>query len=69
MAMITSANNSTWPLDLDIKDIQESGLPVPSKIRMKLFTLDTRLVIKKIGVLSTSDQEAVQEKLKQLLCI
>ncbi len=69
MAMITSARHSNWPLDLDISDIQEAGLPAPSKIRMKFFTLDTRLVIKKVGVLSIRDQVTLKENLKQLLCM
>ncbi len=69
MAMITSAKNSTWPLDLEITDIEKAGLPAPSKIRMKLFTLDSRLVIKKAGVLSIEDQVALKKNLQQLLSI
>ena len=36
---------------------------------MKLFTLDSRLIIKKIGGLSARDQQAVKENLRKLLCL
>ena len=67
MAMITSAKNSPWPLDAPIADLKSSGLPAPSKVRMKLFTLDQRLILKTIGTLSPNDQNAVMASLKSLL--
>jgi mRNA interferase MazF len=69
MAMITSAKNPDWPLDVTIGSIKKAGLPVPSKIRMKLFTLDSRLVIKKNGGLAVKDQKAVKINLKKLLSL
>ena len=69
MAMITSANNPNWPLDVNIGSLQKAGLPAPSKIRMKIFTLDSRLILKKIGGLSAKDQKAVKENLQKLLCL
>ena len=44
MAMITSAENAPWTLDCPILDLEMAGLPAPSKVRFKLFTLDQRLV-------------------------
>jgi mRNA interferase MazF len=69
LAMITSSKNSPWPLDTNIGGIKKAGLPAPSLVRMKLFTLDSRLIIKKIGGLSAKDQEAVRNNLKKLLSI
>ena len=69
LAMITSANNPGWPLDTHIGSIQKAGLPAPSKVRMKLFTLDSRFILKKIGGLSVKDQKAVKENLLKLLCL
>jgi len=69
LAMITSSKNSPWPLDTNIGSIQKTGLPAPSLVRMKLFTLDSRLILKKIGGLSGKDQEAVRNNLKKLLSI
>jgi len=67
LAMITSASNSDWPLDIEIEDIDAAGLPYASIVRMKLFTLDDQLVIRKAGSLSTKDQIAVTEALYDLL--
>jgi mRNA interferase MazF len=46
LAMITSASHSDWPLDTPITDLDTAGLPAPSVVRLKLFTLDHRLVIR-----------------------
>lgn len=67
MAMITSAKNSNWPLDIEITDLDCTGLPSPSMIRMKLFTLDEKLIIRKAGSLASPDQEKVIVALRQLL--
>ena len=61
MAMITSAQNDPWPLDVEIADLSSAGLPAPSVVRMKLFTLDHRLIISKAGVLLEKDRKRVAE--------
>jgi hypothetical protein len=40
---------------------------MPSVVRMKLFTLDNRLVIGKIGRLKPSDRRSVAQRLGELL--
>ena len=67
MAMITSVKNPDWPFDVKIGSIKKAGLPAPSKVRMKLFTLDSRLIEKKIGGLAAKDQEVVKKNLKKLM--
>ena len=67
MAMITSAKNSDWPLDIEIQNLDSAGLPSASIVRMKLFTLDEQLIIRKAGTLERIDQEKVTEALHQLL--
>ncbi len=67
LAMITSQKNPGWPLDTIITGQRQTGLKAPSKIRMKLFTLDNRLIIKKIGKLNNKDQKAVTKALRSLL--
>ena len=42
LAMITSAQNFDWPLDVEIADLDAAGLTSASVVRMKLFTLDDR---------------------------
>ncbi len=67
MAMITSEANSPWPLDCTISDLAAAGLPAPSKVRFKLFTLDHRLVKGQLGQLASADVEGVRAGLTQLL--
>jgi len=64
--MITTASHHPWALDVTILDLKSAGLKANSIIRMKLFTLDDALIIKKIGKLSTSDCDRVQKSLQQL---
>lgn len=66
MAMITSAKNPPWPLDCPITDLQAAGLPAPSKVRFKLFTLDHRLVRGELGRLSPDDEARVRAALERL---
>jgi len=69
LAMITSAKNSDWPLDTDITDLDSAGLPSSSIVRMKLFTLDDQLIIRKAGSLSSQDQKRISNSLKDLFSL
>lgn len=66
LAMITSQKNDPWPLDVIIKNKKRSGLTAPSVVRMKIFTLDNRFILRKIGHLSKSDQNSVVKSLTNL---
>jgi mRNA interferase MazF len=67
MAMITSQGNAPWPLDCALGDLAAAGLPAPSVVRFKLFTLDHRLVRGVLGALAPGDVAAVQAGLSRLL--
>ncbi len=67
MAMITSADNASWPLDTPVTNLASAGLPSLSVVRMKLFTLDHRFVIRKSGRLAVRDAALVQAALSELL--
>lgn len=67
MAMITSEANAPWPLDCPVRDLAAAGLPSPSKIRFKLFTLDHRLVRGELGQLGGDDEVTVRAALAALL--
>jgi len=67
MAMITSAEHAPWPLDVPISDLKAAGLPAPSLVRFKLFTLDHRLVRGKLGRLGEKDQAKTQKAMRRLL--
>lgn len=67
LAMITSAKQSDWPGDTTVSDREAAGLPQPCKVRMKLFTLEKRLVEKRIGTLSSADRRAVAAALQKVI--
>lgn len=67
LAMITSAAHTRWPLDVPVGDLDAAGLPAPSLVRMKLFTLDARLIRRRIGALCRADAQAVSAALARTL--
>lgn len=71
MAMITSIKptQDSWPADIMIEDLELAGLPVPSIIRFKIFTLDHRLILDRLGKLAKPDVQHVQRKLKEILSL
>jgi mRNA interferase MazF len=60
LAMITTTTNNVWQSDVSLTNWQEAGLKVACHFRLKLFTLDQKLVLKIIGHLSTQDIKSVQ---------
>lgn len=69
LAMITSAEQLDWPGDTAVNDRAAAGLPQPCKVRMKIFTLDRRLIKKRIGRLSLADRTAVTVALKRVITL
>jgi mRNA interferase MazF len=62
LAMITDSRNAPWPSDTEI-DPSPAGLKMASVVRMKIFTLDNRLLIGKIGRLKPADRRKVSASL------
>jgi mRNA interferase MazF len=60
LAMVTSAGQSRWPGDLPIQKLAAAGLSSPCLVRLKLFTLDLRLILRKSGRLAAQDATAMQ---------
>lgn len=60
-AMITSAKQSAWDSDVAITDLAAAGLAVPCVVRMKLFTLEAGLVLRRAGQLAAADAKRVRE--------
>ena len=65
--MFTSTKQSQWKYDITIQNIEVAGLPELSIIRSKLFTLDERLILRKLGGLSERDKEGIKNMLGQVL--
>lgn len=64
LAMITSTSGE-WPSDVIIRGWRESGLNVPCKVRLKLFTLDNDRVVRRLGTLTPRDRQAVGKALSR----
>ncbi|MBI5440414.1 MAG: type II toxin-antitoxin system PemK/MazF family toxin [Deltaproteobacteria bacterium] len=64
LAMITSKGHSPWPGDTTIRDLAAAGLRVPCLVRLKLFTLDNRLILSRLGTLGEADAESAQHALR-----
>ena len=67
LAMITSATHSDWPHDIRVTDLKAAGLPSTSVVRMKLFTLDQQLIVRKAGSLAARDRQAAASAVRKLL--
>lgn len=61
LLMVTTAKNSKWFGDHEIKNLKTTGLKTQSIIRQKIFTIDSRLILKSIGKLSKYDITAINE--------
>jgi mRNA interferase MazF len=67
LAMITTRAHQPWPGDTPIVRLEEAGLNVSCIVRLKLFTLDNRLIARRVGHLSPLDQEKAAQQLHQYL--
>lgn len=68
MAMVTTKKVPPWPVDTPLANFQSAGLKVSCLVRFKIFTLDNRLILNKIGRLSEMDAEKVAVRIQDVLC-
>lgn len=64
LMMITSATGSTWYRDVALKEWAAAGLRKPCVARLKLFTLDNRLISARVGELAALDRQAISQALR-----
>lgn len=69
LAMITTKGHSPWPGDAELEDLAAAGLRVPCVVRLKLFTLDNRLLLRRTGALGPRDAEKVARALGATLAV
>jgi mRNA interferase MazF len=67
LAMITTRARRPWPADIEISNLERAGLHIPCIVRLKMFTLDNRLLMKRIGSLSAADRREVTSALHTAL--
>ena len=66
LVMITTSNQP-WPTDSPLTQLSSCGLSRPCVVRFKLFTLDNRLIVKRIGHLAEEDKHRVAQALHAIL--
>jgi mRNA interferase MazF len=52
-------------VDVSLLDWRAAGLNVPCGIKSQLATIESRLVVKSVGVLSPRDQDACRDQLRR----
>lgn len=67
LLMITTASNINWTNDVKITELETTGLDTASVIRMKMFTIDNRIIKKKIGALGLRDRKALSKAVSSTL--
>jgi mRNA interferase MazF len=67
LAMITTRGHHPWPGDCSIDDFNDAGLPLQCTLRLKLFTLDNRVILRRLGRLSDADRARVETNLDKHL--
>ncbi|HVO49513.1 MAG TPA: type II toxin-antitoxin system PemK/MazF family toxin [Thermoanaerobaculia bacterium] len=67
LAMITTRARRPWPADVEITNFGQAGLHLPCIVRLKLFTLDNRLLLKRIGTLAAADRREVTSAVRAAL--
>jgi mRNA interferase MazF len=67
VAMITSAENRSWPSDIELP-LAKTGLSAPSRIRVaKIATIDVARIVRKAGKIDTKTAESVSKHLDTIL--
>jgi mRNA interferase MazF len=69
LAMITSAMDPAWPTDTPIQELQAAGLRRACCVRLKVFTLDTRLLVAALGHLAQPERAGVTRALMGTLTL
>ena len=69
LAMITSSAGTSWPSDVTIEDWREAGLTAPCRLRLKLFTLENAVALRRAGALSRRDAAAATAALSRSLSV
>ncbi len=69
LSMITSAAHEPWPGDAPLTDLVSAGLQSPCLVRLKIFTLDNRFMLRRIGTLAAADRKRVGSELAAHLVV
>ena len=66
LAMITCRKKCGWPLDTEIHEPAAAGRSHPSVVRVRIFTLDERFILRRAGASTAADPAAARRGLRML---
>jgi mRNA interferase MazF len=68
LAMMTSQTTGPhFPHDVEIEHLSSAGLPKPTLVRLaKLVTLDSRLIVKRLGSIHARDRQRIRAEFVRL---
>ena len=69
LAMVTTAAAGGRPGDTRLMDLTDAGLKVSCVVRLKLFSLDNRLISRRVGRLSQADRPKVRDAIGGLFAL
>ena len=69
LSMITSAAHEPWPGDTPLTGLVSAGLQRPCLVRLKIFTLDNRFILRRIGILAAADRKRLGSELAAHLVV
>jgi len=67
VAMVTTAKETRWASDVEIRDLDTAGLRVPCVIRLRLQTMPNEIFVRSIGLLGSLDRLACERQLASML--
>ena len=67
LAMITTAANSSWDDDIMLSDLDIAGIPHPSVVRFKLFTLPNELLLRRLGNICAPDKAKLRAGIARIM--
>jgi mRNA interferase MazF len=68
-AMITTGARTRWPSDHVVADLAACGLPKPSVVRWKIFTLPLAMATRRIGSLGLAERGVVAAAMAGILLV
>ena len=67
VAMITTAKETKWPSDVELRDLETAGLHVKCLVRLKFSTLPNDLIARRLGGLGSLDRLACERQIANML--
>jgi mRNA interferase MazF len=67
VAMITTAKETNWPSDVEIRDLKAAGLTLPCVARLRFQTMPNGLILRLLGSFGGLDRLNCERQLAEML--